>query len=57
MGKFICIHLKRFSQIIKDVTGSKNNYIDTYYFCSEMKKRITKKTCNKCKLYKPLIHG
>lgn len=55
MGKYSCIELKRFSQLVKDMTGANNNYIDTYYFCSNFKKRIKKCYCINCKFYKPLI--
>lgn len=51
--KSVCKFLTRPSQLIKDRTGSGNDYTDTYYFCSnpELKKRITKKHCKDCKLY------
>lgn len=55
MGRFLCIELKRFSQVIKDITGGNNNYIDTYYFCSVFKKRIKRNHCLNCKFYNPLI--
>lgn len=53
MGKFLCIHLQRHSQNIRSSDGS--GYIDTYYYCSELKKRISKKHCIGCNFYKPLI--
>ena len=55
-GKGICKFLTRPSQKITDVTGEGQNYIDTYYFCTEMKKRITKKFCHNCLLYQSFTH-
>jgi len=52
-GKGICKFLTRPSQKIKDITGQGQDYVDTFYYCTEMKKRITKKVCHNCKLYKP----
>jgi hypothetical protein len=52
-GKGVCKFLTRPSQKIKDITGSGFDTIDTYYYCTELKRRITKKTCHNCQLYKP----
>ena len=51
----ICLHLNRVSKLIKDTTGSGNTYTDTYYQCSKLQKRITRKHCRTCVFYKPLI--
>jgi hypothetical protein len=55
-GKGICKHITRPSQRIRDVTGSGNDYTDTYYYCDTLKKRITKKTCHNCKLFENYTH-
>lgn len=51
-----CKFLTRPSQLIKDRTGQGNDYTDTYYYCTELKQRITKKHCKDCKLYKPFTY-
>jgi YHS domain-containing protein len=53
--KSVCEYLSKVSQLIKDHTGENSSYTDTYYFCSQLKKRITKKHCKNCKLYKSII--
>lgn len=49
-----CQHLVRPSRLIKDNTGCGNDYIDTFFYCTELRKRITKKHCKDCKLYKAM---
>ena len=56
-GKGICKFLTRPSQKIKDVTGEGNDYVDTYYYCTELKKRINRRSiCHNCAVYKPFTH-
>ena len=55
-SKSICKHITRPSQLIKDHTGSGEDYTDTYYYCSKLKKRITKKTCHTCRLYEKFTY-
>jgi hypothetical protein len=54
--KLVCIYLCHLSQVIKDTTGSGESYIDSYYKCSKLQTRITKKHCRVCVFYKPLIN-
>jgi len=50
----VCEYYTKVSQLIKDKTGSGEDYIDSYNFCSQLKILITKKKCHLCKLYSPL---
>jgi hypothetical protein len=50
----ICKYLVHPSNIVKDKTGEGNDYIDTYYFCTLLKKRIIKKHCAGCKNFEKL---
>jgi hypothetical protein len=52
----VCIHLCHISQVVKDVTGDNDPYTDSYYKCSKLQKRITRKHCRGCVFYKPLIN-
>jgi hypothetical protein len=48
-----CRFFKINSEEIKDRTGSGEDYTDTYNYCTELKRRISKKTsCNNCNLFK-----
>ena len=49
--KSVCKNLIRKSQLIKDHTGGGNTYTDSYYFCTKLQRRITKKHCKNCSLY------
>lgn len=49
-----CEYFTKVSQLIKDRTGSGDNYTDTYIQCTYLKKRITKKHCRNCNFYKPV---
>lgn len=49
-----CESFTKVCQLIKDRTGEGNNYIDSYNFCSLLKKRIDKRHCINCKFFKPL---
>jgi hypothetical protein len=46
--KKTCKYLVRPSLLIKDKTGSGEDYIDTYYYCTFLKKRIIRKHCAGC---------
>jgi hypothetical protein len=51
-----CLYLIHVSQLIKDVTGSGNNYTDSHYECSKTKQRLsTRHKCINCNIYKPII--
>jgi len=52
-----CLYLIRVSQLIKDTTGSGQSYSDTYLECTKLKKRITKKHCRNCVMYKRCNNG
>jgi hypothetical protein len=50
-----CVHLVKVTHIVKDRTGSGNDYNDNYYNCSKLKRRLkSKRECKTCNLYKPL---
>jgi hypothetical protein len=49
--KSVCKHIIRPSQLIKDHTGSGNDYTDTYYYCNKIKKRITRRNCIRCIMF------
>lgn len=51
----ICAHFYRRVQNVKSITGDPDdNYIINYIYCNELKRRIKKRDCFNCKLYKPL---
>jgi len=49
-----CLYLLHVSQLVRDPSGGES-YTDSHYECNKTKLRITKKRCNNCVLYKPLI--
>jgi hypothetical protein len=52
-----CLHLIHVSQLIKDTTGSGNDYTDSHFECAKMKRRISsKRKCLNCNMYSPIIH-
>ena len=52
-----CKYLTRPSQLIKDKTGEGNDYIDTYYYCTLLKKRMFKRSCGNCKNFTNLTYS
>jgi hypothetical protein len=46
-----CIYLIHVSQLIKNRSGDNASYSDSYFKCTKLDKRITKKHCTGCKLY------
>jgi hypothetical protein len=56
LRKAQCTFLIHTSRLIRARTNDEENYTDTYYFCTYLKKRIVKKYCINCQCYKPLIN-
>ena len=53
--KLQCCYLIHKCQLIRGFSGDKEeSYTDSHYECNKMKKRIDKKYCLNCKLYKPI---
>lgn len=50
----VCSHLYKFSQLIRDRTGSGESYIDSHLKCNHLQIRITKKHCKNCNFYNPI---
>jgi hypothetical protein len=44
-----CFYKKKITHIIKDTTGSGEDYKDIYYFCTMTGHRLKKRECVKCK--------
>lgn len=54
-NKKSCLYHSTVSKEIKDFSTGES-YTNIFEHCNKMKKRIGKKTCESCKLYKPLIN-
>jgi hypothetical protein len=53
VNKSGCMYLLHKSQVIRSRIGDES-YIDTSWFCTKLQKRITKRYCHDCQVYKPL---
>lgn len=52
-----CLYISHKSQLIKPRTNDDEAYLDSFYWCGIMKKRIMRRTCKDCKNYKALDNG
>jgi hypothetical protein len=55
--KAMCLYLIHVAQLIKDRTGSGENYIDSHWECTKIKQRISKRHCLNCTMYKIANNG
>jgi len=54
-----CLYLIRHSRLIKSSLPDENNrsYIDNYFTCTKLQKRISKRHCANCVMYKRVNNG
>jgi hypothetical protein len=52
-----CVYLCHVSQLVKDFTGSGDSYTNNYWECNKLHKRISKRHCMNCTMYKPCNNG
>jgi hypothetical protein len=44
-----CKFKQELTETIKDTTGSGEDYVHRYYYCTMIKRRLKKRECQKCK--------
>jgi hypothetical protein len=53
-----CLYIIHCSQLIRNTSEpNSEGYIDNFYKCTKLGKKIKKRQCMNCKLYKPLDNG